>query len=457
MTTVYDTLSSIYKDIGCWLAEAFAEYGLVFGALHSFQEFIWGFAGIFIVLSLGVYFSLRSNFMQFSAYKKAIKYIFNSRKVKYEADEISPLRAFFASLGGCVGVGNLVTISLAIHWGGPGAIFWMWLIAFFGVMLKYAEIFLGLKYRLRTTDGGYVGGPMYFLQKAFNGKTMAVLMALLMCLYGVEIFMFNVIKNTFVQNYSLDSNLVTFVLLVLILIGVKDGVKSIGAINATMIPFFIVIFFITTIWVLCLNHTKLGDTFNLIFSSAFTGHAAIGAFAGSALFSTISNGVAGACYSGDIGIGYESIMHSSAKVSDSKSHASLSFLNIFLDTFVVCTCTALIVIITGVWHTSVPPELMLQTALEQYFPWIKYIMPIFIFLLAYTTIISYFGAGLSCAKFISPKYGRQVFYVLGVITFVVFSFFGTKHAAIIMYSSGAGLMLINSIGIFKLRKEIDFH
>jgi len=433
------------------------EYGYIFGFFNVFQEFVWGIAGIVLVFSLGVYFTVKSRFLQFSAFPKALKYILGSTKTSYKKHEVSPVKAFFASLGGCVGVGNLVTISLAIHWGGPGAIFWMWIIAFLGVMLKYSEIYLGITFRKQLREGVYVGGPMYFLQEAFpRAKYLAYLMAFFMCIYGVEIFMFKVIQTSFAVNFNADQNLVAVVLLVLVVIGVQGGINRIGGINAAMIPLFVVVFLFATAWVLYKNFSSLGLVFSQILNSAFTGHAAIGGFAGASVLITISNGIAGACYSGDIAIGYESIMHSSAKITDVKKHASLSFLNIFLDTFIVCTCTALIIVVTGMWHTDIEPSLMLQRALENYFPYLEYIMPVFIFMLAYTTIISYFQAGLDCANFISPKYGKTTFYILGMLSFVLFSFFDTKHAAIIMYSSGAALMLINSAGIYKLRKHIKF-
>lgn len=443
---------AVINDIG-----DFEKYGIFFGSINVFQELVWGLAGILIILCLGIYFTIRSNCIQFTGFFRAIKYIFNTTGQKYSEKEISPARAFFASLGGCVGVGNLVSISIAIKIGGPGSIFWMWVIAFFGVIIKYSEIYLGVTFRQKTADGKYLGGPMYFLQKAFpKAKWVANLMAIFMCIYGVEVFMFKVIQTNFVHNYSLDANMVTAVLLVLVWLGVKDGVKSIGAINALMIPLFIVLFFALTGWVLYLNYGSLGGVFTKIISSAFTGHAAVGGFAGSSVLLTISRGISGACYSGDIAIGYESIMHSSAKISDIKRHSSLSFLNIFLDTFIVCTCTALIVIVTGVWVEGIEPAIMLQVALEKYVPYVGLIMPIFIFLLAYTTVISYFVAGLQCAQFLNKNYGKQIFFIVGSIVLVLFTFFETEQAAIVMYASGAALMLINTAGMFVLRRYIKF-
>ncbi len=425
--------------------------------LDIFQEFLWGYVGIFLISSLGLYFTVKSRFIQFSGLVEAVRYVISSSNNEYAPNEVSPARAFFASLGGCVGVGNIVVVCYAIKHGGPGVLFWMWVVAFFGSMLKYAEIYLGLTFREKNEEGRYVGGPMYFLQKAFPAmRWVAYLMAFFMCIYGIEVVMFKSIQDTFVQNFDLDSKVVAFSLLALILFGVRGGIKSVGSINSYLISGFICIFLSVTFWVLLENSHLLWDSLCLVFSSAFNGHAMLGGFVGATAFAAMSNAISAASYSGDVAIGYESIMHSSASVIDSKKHARLSILNIFLDTFVVCTCTALIVIVTEVWTSEVEPVGMLQSALELYIPHMNYLMPIFIFMLAYSTIISYFVAGLGCAKFISPKYGALIFYIAAISGFILFSFHSAKSATVLMYSAGGCLLVINSLGIFKLRKHVKF-
>ena len=420
------------------------------------QEFVWGYVGIFVVLTLGLYLTIKSKGMQFRAFPGIIRYVRSTLKTTYTKDEVHPLKVFFASLGGCVGIGNIFTICLAIKLGGPGAVFWMWVVAMLGVMLKYGEIYLGMRFREQNKDGQFFGGPMYFLRRAFpKAQWVSILMALFMCVYGVEILMFNVVQSSVSENFGIDKIYVGATLLALVLLGVLGGIRVIGNINSIIIPAFIVGFLGLTLWVLFSKGELLGEALNQIFSCAFSSQSAFGVLGGISLSTTIARGVSGACYSGDVGIGYDSIMYAEATVEDIKKQANLSVLNIFLDTFVVCTCTALIVVATGVWSQDIEPEFMIQTVFADYFSWAYIMMPILLFTLAYTTMIAYFHAGLKCAAFISPQYGKPIYYVFGISAFIAFSFLSTKEAAIIMQSAGAGLLIVNSLGIFKLRKEIE--
>jgi AGCS family alanine or glycine:cation symporter len=436
----------------------------LFNSLEIFNNLLWGYIAIFLIFGMGLYLSFKSKWMQITQFPHIVRYFFHCLKIKEDPASqghvrgVSPIRTFYASVGGCVGIGNLVTIGVAIQIGGPGALVWVWVIALLGMVVKYSEVFLGIKYRRPNDRGSYNGGPMYFLQKAFPGKTwIPLLMAALMCIYGVEIYMFRVMKESFVLNFSLPPTGVTIGLLALTIMGVSGGVARVGAISSFLIPTFVLVYLGMTIWVVSQHITELPNLIRVVVESAFSGHAALGGFIGSTLSLTIAKGISGACYSGDIGIGYASIIHSEVNTCDTQKQAGLSIFGIFLDTFVICTCTILLLLTTGVWHESMDGSMLVQTALGLYFPHMNIFMPIFLFALGYSTITAYLCAGLKCARFITPRYGAFIYYGYAGIAFIFFSFYEPMYALTIMNISGGLLMLINLAGIFKLRKEVDFN
>ncbi|HCR36831.1 MAG TPA: sodium/alanine symporter protein, partial [Opitutae bacterium] len=299
-----------------------------FNLLEAFNNILWGYVGVALILSMGIYLSTKCKWMQVLQFPHIVHYFFHCLNLKEDPASknhtrgISPLKAFYASVGGCVGIGNLVTIAVAIQIGGPGALVWVWLVALLGMIIKYSEIYLGITYREPNDKNGYNGGPMYFLKKAFPGRTwVPILMAALMCIYGVEIYMFRIVKESFVVNFNLPPVGVTIGFLALILFAVSGGIARVGAISSFLIPAFVLIYLGMTAWVLGQNAAKLPELFGLIIRSAFTGHAALGGFIGSTFALTISKGISSACYSGDIGIGYASIIHSEARTCDEKKQA----------------------------------------------------------------------------------------------------------------------------------------
>lgn len=435
---------------------------LFFYYLEYFNTLLWGYVATFLIITIGIYFCFKSRFMQIRSFPKIVRIFFgfftkSERKHNADTRGTSPLKAFFASLGGCIGIGNLVTVAIAIQIGGPGALVWIWITALLGMILKYAEIFLGIKFRVHNHKNGYDGGPMYYLKKAFpKANWLPILVCLLLCIYGVEIFMFSVVKESIVVNWHLPSWVVVLGLLFLILIGVAGGVSRIGAISSFLVPAFVIIFLCMTIWVLIQNGAYFPTMLYDIICSAFTGHAAVGGFIGSTFIIVMAKGFSSAAYSGDVGIGYASITQSEARTKAPSEQASLSIFGIFLDTFVVCTCTVLLVYSTGVWQQGIEGEMMVQAALSLYFPYMHFFMPIFFFTLGYSTILPYMIAGIKAAQFISPRFGVKIYYLYAIFAFIFFSFFQPEYALTIMNIAGGFLMIINLCAFFKLRHVIDF-
>ena len=421
------------------------------------MEFVLRFP---LLMFLGAYLSFKSKFVQIRKFPLVLKTFlcfFKVRTVCEQERGVHPIKAFFACIGGCVGIGNIVAICTAVQIGGPGALLWIWITAVVGMILKYSEVYLGLRYRIVNPNGGYSGGPMYYLKKVFKSTWIPQAVCILLCIYGVEVYQFSVMTNSISMNFDVNPLIVTGALLLLVIYAVSGGVARVGEISGALIPAFILCYLGMGLWVLWQNLPLIPTLFLQVFSSAFTGHAATGAFVGSGLMLTLSQGIKRGCYTGDVGIGYASIIHSESSAKIPEKQASLAIFDIFLDTFTICTTSIFVILLTGVWKEPMHESLLVQTALSKYFPYMNFFMPFFLFLLGYSTIIAYFCVGLKCAEFLSPKNGKIIYYVYGVVALTIFSFVETSQALLIMSLTQVLLLFINLYGFWKLQNEISFN
>lgn len=429
----------------------------LFTFLESLDHVLWSFLGFPLLMVLGLYLSYKSQFVQIRKFPTVIKTFFSFFKTRTEGKRgIHPIKAFFACIGGCVGIGNIVAICTAVQIGGPGALLWIWLTAIIGMILKYSEVYLGVRYRVTNATGGYNGGPMYYLQKAFKSSWVPRVVCVLLCIYGVEVYQFSVMANSISVNFDWNPFFVTAILLVCVILAVVGGVARVGEISGAMIPLFIICYLGMGLWVLWENLALIPSLVMQVFASAFTGHAATGAFVGSGLMLTVSQGIKRGCYTGDVGIGYASIIHSESSAKVPERQASLAIVDIFLDTFTVCTTSILVILLTGVWKEPLHESMLVQVALSKYFPYMHYFMPFFLFLLGYSTIIAYFCVGLKCADFLSPKRGKILYYIYATIALALFSFVETRQALVVMSLTQVLLLFINLYGFWKLQNEISY-
>jgi AGCS family alanine or glycine:cation symporter len=429
----------------------------IFNFLEQLNDFIWGYLAFLLIMGLGGYFSVRSRFFQirrFGAIFRSFFAFFSDRNTP--AHGVHPLKVFFAAIGGCIGIGNIVAICTAVQIGGPGALFWTWIGGFAGMLIQYAEVYLGMRYRVKNHEGSYDGGPMYFLPVAYKTRWIAPLVSILLCLYGVEIFMFNVMVDSISVNWGLNPYLIAGGLLVATLVVAYGGINRVGELCSGLIPLFVALYLIMGLWVLLQHAQDLPGILKMVFEGAFTEQAAKGAFAGSTVNLSISMGLSRGAYSGDIGVGYTSVIHAESRTTQFQRQAALTIVGIFLDTFIISTLSILLVLVTGHWQSGIDSPLMVQEALSLSFPYMHYFMPFFLFLLGYTTILAYFVVGVKCAKFISPKWGPRLYYLYASIALPLFAFVNPIHAFLLMSLSGACLLLLNLFGMFILRKEIKF-
>lgn len=429
-----------------------------FSSLETVEDFLWTYCGVPLVMMLGLYLTVKSNFFQIRHLPTVFKTFIGFLRFGGDSKEgVHPLKAFFAAVGGCVGIGNIVGICTAVQLGGPGALFWIWVTAIAGMIIKYSEVYLGFLYREPNEKGGFNGGPMYFLRKVYKGSFAPKLVCLLLCIYGVEVYQFSVITTSVSANFGINSYFVIGLLLMLVIFAGSGGVRRVGAISSRSLPVFVAIYVGMGAWVLFNNLSQLPSVIQLVFTSAFTGHAAVGGFAGAGIIAAMSHGIRRGCYTGDIGIGYASVIHSESNVKTAEKQACLAIFDIFLDTFIVCTTSLFLILTTEVWLQPIEPGMLVQTALGGYFPYMNYFMPIFLFILGYNTINAYFCVGLKCAEHLSPRFGRPLYFAYAVVALVLFSFVGTTEAQMVMAVAGVSLLLINGIGIYFLRHEISFN
>ena len=231
----------------------------VLSLIQVIDNFLWTYVGVSLIVTFGLYFSIISRFAQFFGLWRCFKNFFSSfGRPASKARGASPIYVFFASLGGCIGIGNVVAIAVAVQIGGPGALVWVWVAAFLGMIIKYAEVYLGIKFRLENDAGSYDGGPMYFLRYAFpKFPIVADLVAVLMCIYGAEIYLFGVIKESLVLNFAIPDIMVVIILLSVVLLTVFGGVKRVGAVNSWLVPIFMSIFLGMVVYVLMLNLAQI--------------------------------------------------------------------------------------------------------------------------------------------------------------------------------------------------------
>ena len=320
--------------------------------ISTASDFIWGVPMLILLVGTGLYLTIRLKGMQFWALGHAIKLIFS--KEKDAAGDISHFQALMTALAATVGIGNIVGVATAITFGGPGAVFWMWVTGLVGMATKYSEAILAVKYREKG-ENGYKGGPMYYLSKGLNMPKLAFAFAFFTVLasFGIgNMTQSNAIANALNTQFDIPSWTTGIVLLTITSFVILGGIKSIGKTTSFLIPFMIIVYLATSFTIIFTNLDKVGDAFGMIFYYAFNPIAAGGGFAGAAVAAAIRYGIARGVFSNESGLGSAPIAAAAAKTNDPAKQALVSMTQTFIDTLVVCTMTALIILMAPVWTTG---------------------------------------------------------------------------------------------------------
>ncbi|URQ69009.1 amino acid carrier protein [SAR86 cluster bacterium] len=309
----------------------------------------WWFPALLI--GTGIFFTIYLRFPQFRYFKSAIKIVSGKNRNTDSDGETSGFQALTTAMSGAIGTGNIGGVALAIWTGGPAAIFWMWITAIFGMTTKYVEVTLGHKYRTKLNDGSISGGPMYYIEQGLKMKWVAILFAFLMMITAIgsgNMPQINNIALVMDSEFSVPKLFTGLFLGALLWIIIIGGIKRIASVASKIIPIMGLIYLGGAVIILIENYQNIIPSFNAIFAQVFTGSAAVGGFLGASFAMSLKYGVARGLYSNEAGQGSSPIAHASSK-NKSIDQGVVSILEPFIDTIVVCSVTALVILSSGVW------------------------------------------------------------------------------------------------------------
>ncbi|MGL4656636.1 MAG: alanine/glycine:cation symporter family protein [Sarcina sp.] len=433
--------------------------------LNQVSSFIWGPPLLILLVGTGIYLTIRLKLLQIFRLPLALKYIF-SKDDELEDDEaegdVSSFGALCTALSATIGTGNIVGVATAIKAGGPGALFWMWTAAFFGMATKYAEGVLAIKYREVDENGNMSGGPMYYIEKGLGLKWLAKIFALL----GIGVAFFGI--GTFGQVKSIaDAAQISFniplwitaiVVTGLVALVTLGGIKRISKVSEKVVPLMAGLYIIAVVVVLIINYKAVPGAISLIIESAFNPRAAMGGVIGITVTMAIRAGVGRGVFSNEAGLGSAPIAAAAAKTKSAVRQGLISMTGTFFDTIVICTMTGIVIVVTGAYaNPSLEGAAMTTAAFNSGLP-IEivgtYIVNIGLMFFAFTTILGWNYYGERCAEYLmgvkSIKYYRMIYIVLvGVGAFLPL---GTIF---IIADIVNGLMAFpNLVGILGLRKVV---
>lgn len=369
--------------------------------LNQIDSIVWGPWLLVLLVGTGVYLSIRLGFLQVMKLPRALKLIFFARN-KGDGD-IDSFKALCTALAATVGTGNIVGVATAIKLGGPGALFWMWLAAFFGMATKYSEGCLAVKFRYVDANGNISGGPMYYIEMGLGKKWKPLAVAF--SIFGVMTAMLgsgtttqmNAIISSVYAGFGVSTYITCAIITVLVAIITFGGLQSISNTASKIVPAMAVIYFVLTVIFLGMNASALPHAVAEVIDGAFNGTAAAGGFAGATIMLTLRSGIARGLYSNESGLGSAPIVAAAAKTKWPAEQGLISMTGTFIDTIIICTLTGLTIIVSGVWMGPDNGAAMTQAAFAtSYGRLAPYILTISLTLFAFTTIIGWNYYGERC-------------------------------------------------------------
>ena len=416
------------------------------------NNFAWGPIILTLLVGSGIYLSFRVSFIQLTKFKTVMKHTLGRifTKTSTKEGEVTPFQALTTALAATVGTGNIAGVTGAIAVGGPGAVFWMWFSAFFGMITKYAEVFLAIKYREKNEKGDWVGGPMYYIKNGLGEKFnwLAILFCLLggLAAFGIgNMTQVNTIAgsiNTTLNAFHVDINAISFtfmdqkvllsslicgvIVAMLIALVLFGGIKRIGQVAEMMVPFMSVLYIVCALIVLFFNLQYIDDILLMIFKGAFSAKAALGGAFGITIMSTIKNGIARGVFSNEAGLGSAPMAHASSSETNPVKQGLYGIFEVFMDTIVICTLTSVILLcgtfngVSITWGQSAGAELISASFSTVFGSQIgSIIMMICITLFAFSTILSWALYGSRCCEFILGTKSIKIYQILFILIIVV--------------------------------------
>lgn len=399
------------------------------------NSFIWGPFMCTLFVLVGVYFSVRTGFFQISKAKLwwngTIMAIFKDKDVTTSSDKksISQFQALTTALAATIGTGNIVGVATAIVSGGPGAVFWMWVSAFFGMMTKYAEVVLSMKYRCKNEEGHWIGGPMVFIERGLQVKWLAVMFAVfcLLASFGIgNMSQANSSASALNSVFGTNNFVVGVILAILISLVIMGGIKRIGSVTEKFVPFMAIVYIVGGIALVVMNYKNIPSAFESIFAGAFRLKSVGGGIMGYGIAQAMRFGVARGVFSNEAGLGSSSMAHAATDTDEPVKQALWGIFEVFADTIIMCSITAFAILTTNVVGTvSADGELVKGAALtilafsKGFGSFAGIFISIGIVLFSFSTLIGWSYYGERCVEYLFgikyTKYYKAVFVVFVVI------------------------------------------
>ncbi|MDX9859444.1 MAG: sodium:alanine symporter family protein [Rhodospirillales bacterium] len=370
--------------------------------------FIWGpYLLIPLLLLTGLYLTVGLRFMTLRRIGYGFRMLWRGRTAEAGSEgQITPFNALSTALAATVGTGNIAGVATAIYLGGPGAIFWMWMTALVGMASKYGEAVLAVKYREVDELGNHVGGPMYYIKNGLgeNWKWLGFLFAFFgtFAAFGIgNAIQANSVAQAANDHFGVPLPVTAVVLAVLTFLVIIGGIKRLGEVAGKLVPLMALLYIAGSLAIIVLHIDQLPAAIGLIFADAFTGTAATGGFAGSTIMMAIRFGVARGIFSNEAGLGSAPIAHAAAQTDNPVRQGTVGMLGTFIDTIVICSMTALVIIMTGVWNSGETSATLSTLAYDTGLPGFGKVVVVFgLLIFAYTTLLGWSYYGERCAEYI---------------------------------------------------------
>ncbi len=391
--------------------------------LTTASSWAWGPVMLLLLLGTGLYLTIRLRFLPLRNLFYAFGLLWKGRRSQEKGD-ISPLAALMTAMAATVGTGNIAGVAAALFIGGPGAIFWMWITAVVGMATKYSEALLAVKYRETDTEGRHVGGPMYYIKNGMGAKWQPLAIAFAgfgtIAAFGIgNMVQANAVAGAMETAFGFDNQATGLVLMVLVGLVMFGGIKRISKTATALVPFMALMYIGFSLYILGSNFEQLPGALLLIVESAFTGTAAAGGFAGAGIILAMQFGIARGVFSNEAGMGTAPIAHAAAKTKDPVEQGHIAMLGTFIDTIILCTMTALVIMVTGVWQSgetgSPLTALAFSTGLGSNLGAVVVALSLAVF--AFTTLLSWSYYGERCAEYLAGVRvitGYRILWILAV-------------------------------------------
>ena len=344
------------RQIGVFMEKALNAVNYALGFVY---DNVLSIAMMLLLIAAGFFLTVKTGFFQFRRFgyvlRNTVGKLFNKNLHQQDTGSVSPFQAVTTALAGTIGTGSIAGVATALVLGGPGAVFWMWISALLGMVTKYSEIVLALKFREKNKSGAYIGGPMYYIKNGLRSKWLAAMFAafaMIACIGTGNSTQSNSISAVLNLNFGVSPWITGLILTVIVGVVILGGVKRIATVNEKLVPVMAVFFILASVFALIFNAKMIPDAFALIFKEAFNFRSAFGGAAGYGILSAMRYGIGRGVFSNEAGLGSAPIAHAASSTKDPVQQGVWGVFEVFITTIIICTMSALVIITSGIYSDA---------------------------------------------------------------------------------------------------------